>query len=1539
MAICTPEVSDISPLTGGNIAFSTLEGRPSAFNFEFNPELQEWVTATDIRIVLNRLNTFGDELFQDPKVLKSYYYAISDFAVGGRCKCNGHAKECVPSTGQGLPQRLVCRCEHNTAGADCETCAPFYNDRPWQRATASNGFECLPCDCNGLSDRCYFDEDLYRRTGQGGHCIECQRNTDGPHCERCKENYYEGVSPSGLSDRSCEPCGCDPIGSLGMQCNSLGKCPCKTGVAGDKCNVCAANFFGFSETGCRPCGCSEVGSLDRPPRCRSDTGQCVCKSNVEGQACDRCKPGHFDAGLFSDRRYNSPSPPPLSASIMTFDNYLSNPLADDRFGCVECYCFGHSSICAASPRYEARDLLSDFSNGPQRWRAIFLSAEREIEIPYSHDSYDQNLGVVSPVREIEGDEAFNDGPIYFSAPEKYLGDQRFSYNRYLTFKLRVNAPEGSLRPSRYDVQLVSFTGSESTGSEPSLKVGAPIFAQNNPLPVADRFQTFRFRLNQAPEFGWSPQLTFYDFARLLSNLTAIRVRAIYSSPRDANRSGQVDRGTPDKTVGAGFIDDFILQSAKLGTLSGKPAHWVEFCTCPKGYVGQFCESCAAGYKRDRSFGGSTANCLPCECNSHSETCDTESGACICAHNTAGPQCQVCAPGYYGDALFSANRYLDGREEQSRSDTKDLLPRTRRPDTACQPCPCPGGSECFQDDRTQQLICTDCPDGYTGNLCEMCADGFYGRPSTGQPCSACRCNGNMDPNSIGNCDRLTGHCLRCIHNTGGHRCDSCLPGFYGDALADTRKVGDKCKPCDCYLSGTQQIAVQSDSASITGLLCNSKTGYCPCLDRVTGRRCDLCEPGFWDVRSGTGCRSCGCHPHGSSNITCDSETGSCFCKPGISGRSCDACTPNHYGFGAEDGCKECKCDPFGSMSPQCGPDGRCPCKPGTTGIKCNKCEENKFDLRAGCLDCPACYGLVQGRVREQRRHIADLRTVLKDMGERPPALTDTDFEASLNTVYGSLDHLKQEARMATGGDFGISGKIHELADRVETGFELESQILEAARAINRTVLIPVKDRLADETDPALEDLTEALNRASAYYSEEARTAFEAARKAAHEFGSRSAIMSELSGMSRAKIESLTSQSSAIYDLATEAHNVTKKTEELSLNMINGQNALSEDILELNRKYRETETLFNHTRRLSQKAFNTAVEAYDKALSIYQEALETKLPEIDVKDLLRQASDLTEQTNNVFPVIEELLVSNRELLGRARERADLLDHVLTRAIDARGLTDSAMTEALAAKDRAAMALTTAELTLHEARDTLKTLQDFDGEIQTHKKTASMALEQIPKIRALIEETEHKRVETEQKLLSTQSEVEAAKEQALEAKDIMDTIKDQAGILQREVDIILRQSTFLVQKSNQLRDNITRFELSLTEYDEKVNPEASLATEAVLRAEEAQNKASLNLHGVTEALDILADIQDQLENLGVVDKEQLSLLGLELERVVKEVEQIDLDSRLNQLKQAEKTQIVNLLAYTARVSHLKNEVQNIEAIHQSLPEGCFKVLKLEP
>lgn len=175
-----------SGIYGGRIAFSTLEGRPSASNFDASPVLQDWVTATDIRIVFHRLQMPQDVLMQQEEeddgeedimfdqaksfsanklgsdtssagglskekktsidnlvsttamTMMTQNYAVSDFAVGGRCKCNGHASQCLTDeNGQ-----LYCDCKHNTAGRDCEKCKPYFFDRPWGRATYRDASEC-----------------------------------------------------------------------------------------------------------------------------------------------------------------------------------------------------------------------------------------------------------------------------------------------------------------------------------------------------------------------------------------------------------------------------------------------------------------------------------------------------------------------------------------------------------------------------------------------------------------------------------------------------------------------------------------------------------------------------------------------------------------------------------------------------------------------------------------------------------------------------------------------------------------------------------------------------------------------------------------------------------------------------------------------------------------------------------------------------------------------------------------------------------------------------------------------------------------------------------------------------------------------------------------------------------------------------------------------------------------------------------------------------------------------------------------------------
>uniref|UniRef100_A0A672HK63 Laminin, gamma 3 n=1 Tax=Salarias fasciatus TaxID=181472 RepID=A0A672HK63_SALFA len=858
IAVCTDEFSDISPLTGGNVAFSTLEGRPSAYNFDKSLMLQEWVTASDLLISLDRLNTFGDEFFKDSKVLRSYFYAISDFSVGGRCKCNGHASECT----EGEHGGLACACQHNTEGADCQRCRPFYQDRPWARATGDSANECLKCNCSGRSDECVFDAEQYRSTGSGGRCLSCRDNTDGPHCESCRENHYRN-SP----EEPCLPCNCNVNGSVSLQCDAEGRCVCRDGVTGEKCDTCRAGFHSLGPGGCRPCECDPSGSVDS---CSPLDGRCFCKPNVEGQSCDRCRPGFFNLQQV-------------------------NPA-----GCQPCFCFGHSLACSSSHRYAAVNITSDFLEDQDGWWGQFSGG---MEYPLQ---WKEGEVYLLPLTE--------DDVGFYKAPEKFLGQRVHSYGQPLSITFTSETPE--LLPDHVSLLLqgAGIALSADLASRPALP--------SDPGHAPRR--SFVVRLHEI-EGRFKPSLSAFEFQHLLYNLTALKI----SNAGGHNYTSQL----------AGVT----LTSAFIPSGPASPAApWVESCSCPLGFTGQFCERCLSGFTREDPSRGPLSPCVPCNCHQHG-SCHPETGVCECSHFTAGVTCERCLGGYHGNALIGTPG-------------------------DCRPCPCPDGTSCAQIAETGQVVCTDCPAGQTGTRCQMCEDGYYGDPlgqsGPARPCARCDCNGNVDLNAVGVCDRVTGRCLKCLGHTEGDDCQRCRRGFYGDARV--RTAGPKCRPCSCSPAGT---AGRADE-------CHPQTGNCLCLGHVTGRDCGRCEVGFFNLQPGIGCEMCKCNPIGSSSMACHPISGQCVCRAGVEGSLCDSCRVGFFGFSSR-GCRACDCDPMGSVSMQCHSNGTCHCRQGFVGYKCDKCELNYFHDREThqCEECPACYGLVKKQAEKLRTRLQDLEKLL------------------------------------------------------------------------------------------------------------------------------------------------------------------------------------------------------------------------------------------------------------------------------------------------------------------------------------------------------------------------------------------------------------------------------------------------------------------------------------------------------------------------------------------------------------------------------------
>uniref|UniRef100_A0A8C0BVD9 Laminin subunit alpha-2 n=1 Tax=Buteo japonicus TaxID=224669 RepID=A0A8C0BVD9_9AVES len=921
--ICTSYYSKIHPLENGEIHTSLINGRPSAD--DPSRVLIEFTSARFIRLRFQRIRTLNADLMMfahkdpneiDPIVTRRYYYSIKDISVGGMCICSGHAKACPldPAT-----NKSVCQCEHNTCGETCDRCCPGFNQKPWHAGTFLVKHECEPCNCHGKTEECYYDEDVADRNQSlnvhgeyigGGVCVNCTSHTSGINCETCVDGYFrpKGVLPD--SPDPCQPCSCDPNGSLHDTCVKdekhaegdmlPGFCHCKTGYAGKSCNRCALGYIGYPE--CLPCNCSLKGSVNVDP-C---VGPCICKEHVEGENCDRCKPGFFNL------QQNNPK------------------------GCEECFCSGKTNVCTHSH--------------------LTYRSVRKI-IPYQFDGHQQfSISNVAARKVLPQ-------TYYWSAPSSYLGNKVTAAGGHLKFTVSYDFTE-----EEETVQMMVQSDVIIEGGD--LRISTPkggIHLQ----PSEEHTEEIVLKPESFSVHGTDVPVSRREFMTILANVKRILIRATYSYgmnscwPRYRRVNGTIFDGVcapctcfghaelcdditgecldcKHNTGGSycdkclpGFYGDPTKGTAEDCQLCACPlnlpsnnfsptchfdrSHGLICDECPAGYVGPRCERCAEGYFGQPLIPG--GSCQPCQCNDNLDfsipgSCDSLSGAClICKPGTTGQYCERCADGYFGDALDARNcqpchchingsvsEICDSRTGQCKCKA-DVIGRRCdicKPETfglqssrGCVPCNCNSfGSKSFDCDGDGQCYCQP---GVTGKKCDHCAHGFYNFEEGG--CTPCECSRFGD-----NCDPISGHCI-CPPNTVGEMCDKCAPNYWGHDIVSG------CKPCDCSLVG----ALSSQ--------CDLNTGCCFCRPEFSGDKCAECRLGYWNYPQ---CVACQCFLAGTDPQSCDTElakcscidhTGQCSCKVNVEGVHCDRCKSGTFGLSARNrlGCSSCYC--FG-LTTQC-----------------------------------------------------------------------------------------------------------------------------------------------------------------------------------------------------------------------------------------------------------------------------------------------------------------------------------------------------------------------------------------------------------------------------------------------------------------------------------------------------------------------------------------------------------------------------------------------------------------------------------------------
>ncbi|XP_072210311.1 basement membrane-specific heparan sulfate proteoglycan core protein isoform X3 [Excalfactoria chinensis] len=468
-----------------------------------------------------------------------------------------------------------CRCPVGYTGLSCQRCAANFERVPHGPYLGT----CSGCSCHGHSSTC---DQVY------GHCLNCQHNTEGPQCEKCKPGFF-GDATQGTAT-ACRPCPCpytEPARRFSESCfldtDGQATCDaCAPGYAGRRCERCAPGYEGNP---IQPGGkCTRIGQelIKCDARGGKDAvgGTCRCKPNVTGRQCDECAVGTF---------------------------HLSDANPD---GCLKCFCMGVSRQCASSSW--SRDQVRVTSEEVAPLHMANLAGTRTAI---------QGSRFTAPGELIFSDFHTLPRDVYFWVlPSSFTGDKVTSYGGELKYTVTHRAPAGAhLLQHQPDVLL--------QGNGISLKY----FSNASPVLDVSTTVTVPFR-----EHAWrradGRDATREHLLMALADIDVLMIRASYSEQQIESR-----------------LSDVRLDVAVPHATGRPPALEVEDCTCPPGYRGPSCQDCDVGYTRSTS-GLYLGTCERCQCHGHATECHPETGECQgCRDHTEGVQCDKCQPGYYGDA--------------------------------------------------------------------------------------------------------------------------------------------------------------------------------------------------------------------------------------------------------------------------------------------------------------------------------------------------------------------------------------------------------------------------------------------------------------------------------------------------------------------------------------------------------------------------------------------------------------------------------------------------------------------------------------------------------------------------------------------------------------------------------------------------------------------------------------------------------------------------------------------------------------------------
>ncbi|XP_058485060.1 laminin subunit alpha-1 isoform X1 [Solea solea] len=897
------------------------------------------------------------------------FYRVGGVMFGGncmQCECNDHAVECDMDG--------VClECEHNTTGPHCDHCLPgFYGD-----ATEGTTHDCRPCPCPLTEPSNRFSPTCVLATSGQVSCDQCQVGYTGVNCERCATGYYGYPQVVGGTCVRCECNGNVDVTKAGHCDTVTGEClHCLGSTTGRHCEVCQPGYYGdaVQAKDCQECGCDVSGAISSV--CNVTTGHCSCQENVTGRTCDMCQMGFF--GLRSGQ------------------------------GCSACNC----------------------------------SQSGSVSVTCDED------GQCQCVSGVGGDKC-----------------ERCSRGYY-----------------GYRQSGCTACTCDHTGGNCDPESGECICPTHTEGDTCDRCETgyWGHDLNT----GCKPcSCSTAGSSSPQCDITNGQCQCKEGfSARSCDQCAPGYHGYPACSVcgcdSAGTDERFC--NSTLGVCDCEHGG---VCVCKVGVAGRHCEECVSGW-----FGLSSMNphgCSQCFCSGLSRDCEERGGvyrrqvtlarspsllSVVSQSNLQGVESGVyqqggdmlldtrqvdlsrltgplywrLPPQFEGDQLMSYSGLLsysvtffaeDGSGLSNQEPQVMMRGGTLKKHVIYTDMVAPSNGIKTQHNIRmteykwkyfnsvwEESVSHEDFMSVLSNVQYVIIKASYGtrlqqsRISNITMDTAVEEESEEESDVIGGVARFIESCT-CPPGYNGLSCQECALGYFRQPrseLSSQRRTSMFVRPC---------VQCRCNNHSET---CDSETGECQdCQHHTSGRRCELCAPGYHGKVSGSisDCSLCACPLRDNSfSSACVSEGAfgdfrCTSCQTGYEGRYCERCSVGYYGNPSVHGgrCFSCTCSGWGSLHPLCDTvTGQCECKAGVKGQSCERCEE-RYILDGG--ECVLCEdGCVD--------------VLLDDLDKLHNVFLSADVSGISMAPYGQLVALENQTRGSSQFMFSQNNSVMFRLSRVD-----------------------------------------------------------------------------------------------------------------------------------------------------------------------------------------------------------------------------------------------------------------------------------------------------------------------------------------------------------------------------------------------------------------------------------------------------------------------------------------------------------------------------